>query len=383
MTVTDFIPFSGPWLYILIVIFALLLIQIFYYIFFFGKLNRYTKNITYQENSNLPPLSVIICAKNESKNLEKNLPLILNQKYPQDFQVIVVNDASEDDTDLILARFKQKYDNLYYTTIPYDKIFRHGKKLAITIGVKAAKYEHMVFTDADCIPANESWLKYMASGFSKDHEIVLGFGAYKKEKGLLNTWLRYDTFYIAITYLSFALRGVPYMGVGRNMAYTKSLFYKQQGFKSHQHIMSGDDDLFIRDAATSKNTNIVIIPESHTLSEPSKTFKEWKRQKTRHLTTSPFYKRKIKFLLGLETFSRQLFWGISLISIFFPTFALTVLLMIVIKVIVQLSILRITSKRLGQNKLYWCSILFDFILPVVTAMLFLGSKRKANKNKWT
>ncbi len=383
MTVTHFIPFSGPWLYVLIVIFALLLIQIFYYIFFFGKFNRFTKNLSYHEGSNLPPLSVIICAKNESQNLEKNLPLVLNQKYPQDFQVIVVNDASEDDTDLILARFKQKYSNLYYTTIPYDKIFRHGKKLAVTIGVKAAKYEHMVFTDADCIPASENWLNYMAHGFSDDHEIVLGFGAYKKEKGLLNTWLRYDTFYIGLMYLSFALRSIPYMGVGRNMAYTKSLFQKHQGFKSHQHIMSGDDDLFIQNAATSKNTNIVILPEAHTLSEPSKTFKEWKRQKTRHLTTSPYYKGKIKFLLGLESISRQFFWGISLISIFFPTFALTVLFLIIIKLIVQLSILRIASKRLGQNKIYWSSIVLDFLLPIVTAILFLGSKRKANKNKWT
>ncbi len=383
MTFTDFIPQEGPWLYVLIAVFTLLIIQLFYYIFFFGKFNRYTKNTSYDNSQNLPPVSVIICAKNESINLTNNLPKVLNQKYPNDFQVIVVNDASEDETDLVLARFKKDYTNLYYTTIPYDRQFRHGKKLALTIGVKAAKHEHMVFTDADCIPASENWLKYMAQGFSNTKEIVLGFGAYKKEKGLINRLIRFDTFYIAATYLSFALRGIPYMGVGRNLAYTKSLFNKVQGFKSHQHILSGDDDLFIKEAATSKNVNIVIHPDAHTISKPSSSFKEWKRQKSRHLTTSPYYKRPIKFLVGLESFSRQLFWCISLVSIFFSTFAITILLIVFIKLIIQLSVLRITSKRLDQHNLYWSSVLFDGTLPLITALLFLGKKRNANKNKWT
>ncbi len=383
MDLSNFIPTSGTWLYILITLVVLFVVQLFYYLYFFLKLNTYINKKENKTISSYPPLSVIICAKNESKNLKANLPLILNQDYPGTFEVIVVNDASEDDTELILARFKEKNEHLYYTSIPYDKIFRHGKKLAVTLGVKAAKYNNLVFTDADCIPATKDWLKHMAAGFMDGKEILIGVGAYQKQKGLLNYWIRFDTFTIAIQYLSFALRGVPYMGVGRNMAYTKELFNKHQGFKKHQHIFSGDDDLFIRDAATKSNIGIITHPDSFTYSLPSQTFKEWRRQKSRHLTTSPYYKLKIKYLIGTEAFSRQLFWGLSFVSIFFSTFAASVLVLIFLKLLIQMLIFNTLSKKFNQRDLTFGGIIFDFILPLITGLLLLGGKRQAKKNKWT
>ncbi len=383
MDISNFIPTTGTWLYLIIALSVLLLIQIFYYFFFFLKLNRYIKKKEDKPTNNYPPISVIICAKNESKNLKNNLPDFLNLDYPGAHEVIVVNDASEDDTELVLAQFKETHKHLYYTSIPYDKKFRHGKKLALTIGIKAAKNNHLVFTDADCIPASKDWLKHMAAGFNEGKDILLGFGAYKKQKGLLNYWIRFDTITIAIQYLSFALRGVPYMGVGRNMAYTKDLFYKHQGFKKHQHILSGDDDLFIRDAATKTNVGIVTHPESFTYSLPPQSFKEWRRQKSRHLTTSPHYKSEIKYLIGIEVLSRQLFWGLSLISIFFSTFALMVLVLIFLKLVLQLLVLYNLSKKFNQRDITFGGILFDFILPLVTGILLLGGKRQAKKNKWT
>ena len=328
-------------------------------------------------------MSVVICAKNESKNLKANLPYILNQEYPGEFEVIVVNDASEDETELILAQFKEKNKHLYYTSIPYDKIFQHGKKLAMTIGIKAAKNNHMVFTDADCIPATNNWLKHMAEGFAEGKEIVLGYGIYKKQKGFLNYWIRFDTFTIAMQYFSYALRGIAYMGVGRNIAYTKDLFYKHEGFKKHQHILSGDDDLFIRDAATKSNVAIVTHPDSYTISEPRKSFKEWRRQKSRHLTTSPHYKSKIKIILGIEVLSRQLFWALSLFFIFFPTFAPSIFLLIIIKLVVQTLVLNALTKKTRQRDLTFGGIILDFILPLVTGLLLLGGKRQAKKSKWT
>ncbi len=361
----------------------MLLIQVLHYLFFFLKLNSHINKKEDKPLSEYPPLSVIICAKNESKNLQNNLPEVFNQEYPGTFEVIVVNDASEDDTELILARFKEKYKQLYYTSIPYDKKFRHGKKLAMTIGIKAAKHNNLVFTDADCIPASKNWLKHMAAGFNEGKEIVLGFGGYTKQKGLLNYWIRFDTFTIAIQYLSYALRGVPYMGVGRNMAYTKDLFYKHEGFKKHQHILSGDDDLFIRDAATKNNIGIVTHPDSFTFSNPSQSFKEWRRQKSRHLTTAPYYKRKIKYLIGTEVFSRQLFWGLSIVSIFFHTFVTSILVLIFLKIILQLLVLNVLSKKFKQRDLTFGGILFDFTLPLITGLLLLGRKRQAKKNKWT
>ncbi|GAF02544.1 poly-beta-1,6-N-acetyl-D-glucosamine synthase [Saccharicrinis fermentans DSM 9555 = JCM 21142] len=358
-------------------------VQMFYYLYFYLALGKYLKNDQGESNFSYPPVSVIICAKNESKNLEKHLPAVLEQEYSAPFQVIVVNDASEDTSELVLARLKERYANLYFTSIPYDKKFRHGKKLALTLGVKAAKYEHLLFTDADCEPVDKYWIKEMVQGFSLGKDIVLGYGPYKKQKGFINLWQRYDTFQIAIQYLSFALRGIPYMAVGRNMAYKKSLFYNNQGFKSHQHILSGDDDLFIRDAANKNNVAIVALLHSQTRSVPVKSFKEWKRQKKRHLTTAPYYRFKTKVLLGVEALSRQLLWCISLMSVFFSNFEVFFITIIIVKLAVQYFIQRKIARQIETTELAWGGLLLDFILPLVTGLLLISGKRQANRNKWT
>lgn len=383
MELANLIPLSGLWLYIFIGLISLLVIQLFYYLFFYNRLGLFLSRQKKDSNFSYPPISVIICAKNESQNLKQFLPEVLEQDYPASFEVIVVNDASEDDSELVLAQLREEYAHLYYTNIPYDKQFRHGKKLAVTLGVKAAKNEHLLFTDADCKPATKYWIKNMAEGFSSGKDIVLGYGPYAKGKGFANFWHRYDTFHIAIQYLSFALKGLPYMGVGRNMAYKKSLFEKNQGFKKHQHILSGDDDLFIRDVATKDNIAVVANADSFTLSTAAKNMKEWRRQKSRHLTTSPHYKWKIKLLIGIEVLSRQLFWGISLISVFFSTFAIALIAIIFIKLVTQLLVQRKIAKQFKQTDLLWGGVLLDFMQPLVTGMLLLGAKRQAKKNKWT
>jgi len=383
--IISLIPQSGPWLYVLIVLLVLFFIQVFYYLFFYNYLGRYIKKgaKTAATDYTYPPFSIIICARNEVQNLLKNLPAVLQQDYPAPFEVVVVNDASEDNSSEVLAQLKVKYDNLYFTTIPYDEKFKHGKKLALTIGIKAAKYEHLLFTDADCEPASKYWIKLMAQGFKEGKDIVLGYGAYKKQNGFVNLWQRYDTFQIVIQYLSFALRGRAYMGVGRNMAYKKSLFEKAGGFRKHQYILSGDDDLFIRDAGDKDNVAIVTEPESFTFSEPIKSFGKWMGQKSRHLSTSPLYKVNIKFLIGLEVMSRQLFWVIAFLSVFFSTFALIFIGVIFSKLAVQILIQRRLVKRFGHSDLLFGGFFLDFILPFATGMLFFGVKRQAKKNKWT
>lgn len=355
------------------------LIQIIYYLRYYLALARYKEP---EISQNLPPVSVIICARNESKNLQNNLHKVLNQDYPSGFEVVVVNDASEDDSEFVLAKLKREYDNLYYTTIPHDRQFSHGKKLALTLGVKAAKNEHLVFTDADCVPQSDKWLSHMANALLKK-DIVLGVGLYKKRRGFANRLLRYDTFMIAVQYLSFALKKKPYMGVGRNMAYTKKTFYDIGGFKSHSHILSGDDDLFIQEAATKNNVAIVTHPDAYTLSEPPNNFWEWCNQKKRHLTTSKFYKAKSKRLIGVEIFSRQLFWSSAIISMFFSTFAIVTTIIFFVKILVQFLVLGKVSRNMEQKNMIWIGILFDFLLPIVTGVLLMGSKRKIKRNRWT
>lgn len=224
-------------------------IQLIYLIFIYARL-AFFKTKT-QKDNHLPPVSVIIAARNEADNIYENLPFILDQDYPE-YEVIVVVNQSIDESKYILEAYQQQHNNLRFTVVERNKHLQPGKKLSLSIGIKAAKYEHLVMTDADCKPESTKWLLEIGQTFTDKKNIVLGYGPYSYEKGFLNKVIRYDTAWIAINYFSYALAGAPYMGVGRNLAYTKEVYQKANGFKSHYSISSGDDDLFIQEAAKRK-----------------------------------------------------------------------------------------------------------------------------------
>ena len=261
-------------------------IQLFYVAIVFGRLAFYKEEE--KKPHAQPPISIIIAARNESDNLYDNLPYILTQDYPE-FEVIIVNNQSIDDSSWLLKALCLQHKNLRVVEIAKNKHLLPGKKLPITLGVKGAKYENMVFTDADCRPASNKWLSIMAASFSDKKQIVLGYAPYYKSKGIINKIIRYDTAFIGVSYLSMALVKLPYMGVGRNLAYSKKVFDAVKGFKSHYSLPSGDDDLFIQEAAVNQNYTIQISPESFCFSTPAATWKSWIRQKTRHYTTSSRY----------------------------------------------------------------------------------------------
>jgi cellulose synthase/poly-beta-1,6-N-acetylglucosamine synthase-like glycosyltransferase len=280
-------------------------IQLFYVAIVFGRLAFYKEEE--KKPHAQPPISIIIAARNESDNLYDNLPYILTQDYPE-FEVIIVNNQSIDDSSWLLKALCLQHKNLRVVEIAKNKHLLPGKKLPITLGVKGAKYENMVFTDADCRPASNKWLSIMAASFSDKKQIVLGYAPYYKSKGIINKIIRYDTAFIGVSYLSMALVKLPYMGVGRNLAYSKKVFDAVKGFKSHYSLPSGDDDLFIQEAAVNQNYTIQISPESFCFSSPATTWKSWIRQKTRHYTTSSRYNFIKKALLGIYPISLLMTW---------------------------------------------------------------------------
>jgi cellulose synthase/poly-beta-1,6-N-acetylglucosamine synthase-like glycosyltransferase len=290
------------------------LTQLIYVIFIHGKLSFYKIKEGYS-NHNYPPISIIISARNESDNLFENLPAVLEQDYPN-FEVIVVNHQSIDESYNILNAYAQQFPNLRVIEVERSQHLKPGKKLPLTIGIKGAKFEHLVFTDADCKPSSSLWLKSMSSQFSDSKEIVLGYGPYIKRSGLLNKIIRFDTSWIAMNYFSMALAKYPYMGVGRNLAYTKNVFNSVNGFKSHYSITSGDDDLFIQESATKNNFAINLNPDSYCYSEGSSSWGNWYLQKTRHFTTSSRYNVFKKALLGIYPLS-LLILMISFVTLLF------------------------------------------------------------------
>ena len=369
----------GGILFIFLLIFLFLFIlQLFFYGFFFLKFARYQDG---PSSTKTEGVSVVICARNEYHQLKENLPLFLNQEYPN-FEVVVVNHASEDDTAFLLSKMAEQYPQLKIVEIRENLNFFDGKKFPLSIGIKSATHDLVLLTDADCRPVGPHWIALMAGGFSKEKEIVLGYGAYMSSDSLLNRLIRFDTIHIALKYLSFALAGIPYMGVGRNMAYRKSLFYEEKGFTSHYTIHSGDDDLFINRAATRKNTGIVADLESFTLSQPKMSFKEWWTQKKKHLATGRYYRFRHKFLLGLYTFSTVLFYAFFALLLALNYTIFPVLVLFILRLGVQLFIFRKTLVRLNEKGIWLLVPLFEIILILINTALSVTSFM-SKETKWT
>ncbi|NEU08102.1 glycosyltransferase [Flavihumibacter sp. R14] len=306
------------------------------------------------------PVSIIICARNEYQNLQLNLPSILHQDYP-DYEVILVNDCSSDDSDILLRQLSKEYPHLKVVTITEHQRFKHGKKFAVTLGIKASKNEHLLFTDADCKPASDQWISRMQSNFQNNKEIVLGYSPYEKLSGFVNLLIRFEAFLTALNYLSFALSGRPYMGVGRNMAYRKSLFFKGKGFASHMHILSGDDDLFVNQNATSRNTIIEIHPEAHVWSEPKKSLGAYFKQKLRHQGAGKQYKKGHKVMLSLQAGSAILFYITLITLICMQAQWWFLLALYLIRLIIQILTYYPILKKLNYADLIWWLPAFDFI----------------------
>jgi len=341
---------------IFIVLCSITAIQIFYYLFFFSRLAFFknpTKNITQTH-----PVSVIICARDEAANLAKNLPGSLVQAYSTTHEVIVVNDNSFDDSKYLLEEFERNFKHLKIVELKQEAKMIPGKKFPLSVGIKTAKHEIVLLTDADCVPSSEHWIEKIQESYDDSTEIVLGYGAYHKKKGLLNRLIRWETFHTALQYLSYALAGKPYMGVGRNLSYKKVIFFRHKGFSSFNHISSGDDDLFINTAATKNNTKINISPEAFTLSDSPSNWNQWIKQKRRHYSTAKYYKPLHKFLLGLYSLSHFLFFPILITAIAYYSWQWS-LLVFFIRFIIQIIILYPSMKKLNEKDLFPFFILLD------------------------
>ena len=335
------------------------------------------KNIPDKE---LPPLSVVICARNEAMNLREFLPKVLEQDYPS-FEVVVVNDCSEDETRDLLEEMQKRYTRLKVSTIIKDPGFAHAKKLAMLIGIKAAINDLLVFTDADCSPVSERWLRTVVSSYSEGKEMILGYGGYTPEKSLLNRYLRYETMFIAMQYSGMALAGVPYMGVGRNLSYRRSFFFANGGFGPHNHIMSGDDDLFVNRTSTPSNCSVMLSPESFTRSVPPASAEEWVRQKRRHFTAAQYYRPSDKSRLFLEPFSRVSYYGLLIALLImlasWPVVAFVALLRLIMRSLVLLR----AGKTFNEPDLWFISLFFDILSPFVNTALYLTAGGKGKKKQ--
>ncbi|MEJ7645030.1 MAG: glycosyltransferase [Chryseolinea sp.] len=363
---------------LLLVFFAAIGIQIIYFLLFTIAFGR-------KREVNPPqalPVSVIVCAHDEVDNLNELIPLLLAQQHPA-FEIIIVNDRSNDHTfDMLLAEAGKDH-RLRMVHVNRTPPHVDNKKYALTLGIKAARYEWILLTDADCRPSGTGWISSMSSGFSDKTEFILGYSPYMKASGFLNTLIRFDSLLTGIQYLSFASLGIPYMGVGRNLAYRRSKFLESKGFNNILHVRGGDDDLYVNEFAKSSNTVVNMVPDAHIQSIPKKSWSSFFDQKIRHLSVGKRYRFGHRLMLGLFMFTWILSWFTAAALFVYHVNDMVVGGLLLLRIVVVMFVFAQSSGRLGLKFEWWLVPFLDFIYAfyyLVTGLRALVTKKVRWKN---
>ncbi|HWB65127.1 MAG TPA: glycosyltransferase [Chitinophagales bacterium] len=366
LAITFFVPAMPVELKIFI---ACIAIQVLYYAVVFFRLNFVRPFSSMPEM--VPPVSVVICARNEAPALLRNLKIVLIQQFKQ-FEVVVVNDQSTDNTAEVLVDYYKRNSNLKVVNIPagINKPLA-GKKYALMQGIEAATYDTIVVTDADCRPATTLWLAKLVGAYMHGSQIVLGFSPFEKHPGFLNKLIRYENFITALQYFGFAKLGIPYMGVGRNLSYKKELFKGFKGFEKKPKLLTGDDDLFVNTVATGRNTEVCIDKDTFVYTRPELTWGAWLNQKRRHLRSSFSYKfihQLLLFIFAASNFAVYVLLTWLCVKVIALKWVLGLFFgLILVKLLITFRV----YKKLGAADLRFLSPALDVCYSVYLLLIFL------------
>ena len=377
--------------FILLIVFgACLVIQLLFHWAQFSKVAFYKRNARPKLDEELEPASIVLCARDAYEYLTELIPVLLNQDYP-DFEIVVVNDCSDDETEEYLKDLERREPRVKPVQLKQHLNFFNGKKFPLSMGIKSAQNDLIVLTDFNCMPVNDQWLRSVVNRYNHQTEIVIGYSPYVQKKGSLNHLMRFDALQNGLLYLSAALNHHAYMGIGKNLSYRKELFYRNQGFISHYTTTVGEDDLFINKVSTKKNTEVLIDAENGILTTPTSSFKLWMRQKSSRYSTVSKYDGRSRLMLSLFYGSQLLFYVsfITLIALCAkPAFVITGGAAFYIPILVFFFLLRFgsqmiiyhkASKRLGEKGLLPGLIVYDFLFAFLSPWLRLMGRMNLGK----
>lgn len=386
MSITFF--FTHLSFYVLALFVVMLLIQLCIHWIRFSRLAFYKRYPHPKPDEALEPVSVVVCARDAYEHLTELIPLLLNQDYPQ-FELVIVNDCSDDDTEEYLKDLERREPRVKPVQLRQHLNFFNGKKFPLSMGIKSASHDLLVLTDADCRPTSNQWLRSVVNNYDRGTEVVLGYSRYLRKGGLLNLLMRFDAMQNAMLYLSSALAGKPYMGVGQNLSYRQRLFFKNKGFIEHYTTEAGDDDVFISQVATKRNTRVQVDADNTIEVFPTSSVGTWLRERSRRYSTIRMHRWGTRGLLALHYWSQFLFYA-SFVALFFlpPAFTLaaeipyavyyfpTLAVLFLMRYISQLFIYRGASRRLGERGLLTGLILLDFVFALLTPMLRISGRMR-------
>jgi glycosyltransferase involved in cell wall biosynthesis len=351
-------------------------IQIAYYLTFSSFLFKRKKR---KRDSEKPPVSVIVFAKNSAAQLKENLPYLLAQEYPT-FEIVLINNASSDETDEVMETFQEENENIKIVNVDNNEAFWNNKKYSLTLGIKASKYDRLLFTDANAHPISEHWISEMSGKFTVKITIILGYEKYKNESTFKNLFFRFHHLLSAIKCFSFAKTGNPFMAFGNNLAYNKAEFFKVNGFIKHIKFKYGEDDLFIRDAANEENINFCISKDSFIETNPPESFSDWFHQQRVSNSMRQHYKFKHRFILSFFILSKVIFYALAVVLFFMYPWEL-ILAFVLAYVLIQYLVIGFSAKKLNEPQVIFFLPFLEISLILIQISIF-SANLISKPNHW-
>ena len=363
---------------ILIVFGATVFFQILYYWIIFGRIAFFNPKKR-PVSDTLPSVSVIMVAENDYHNLRKNLLSLLEQDYP-DFEVVVVNSSSQETAShFLLKSLENNYPNLKQVNLPDVKNIHARKKFLLAIGVKESVKEVLLLTNTDCQPDSPYWIRSMVSQMSGKKQLTLGYTGL----AFANRFYRLDRVNTSLTFLSLARCGMPYTGSGNNLAYSRELFNKANGFVSHYSISYGDDTLFVNKNATAKNTAIALLPDSLMRIRSRMKYKRWMYHKKIARRSQKHYKKSHRFVLSLFPFTRFICYltFVGLLCLLpLDMFYYGIIGAFALRMISQLFITKKAMQRFHEKGLLLLQPLFEPIYMLMSWRIFFKTLFRGKKS---
>lgn len=345
-------------------------IQLLYHVLIFIRIWFYKE----PEHINYKPVSVVVSSKNQLNHIRSNLIHFLNQDYPE-FEIIVINDASSDGTDDYLEELEKKYGHLKVVTntVQENDRFNKGKKFGITLAIKSATHDTLLFSDADSYPSSNQWIKKMQASFCSKKQIVLAYSRLEKRKGFLNRLLRYESLYEGLLSFSFTLCGFPLLAQRRNLGYDRALFFSINGFFSHLNLSRGEAKLFVDEASNSRNTTVCLSPEGMTLSNKQKSYLEWFSDKRSYFHLAKRLRFSSLLLLGINFFSQFSFWLLFPVLLIYQINPQLVLLAFTLRFCLQYIVYWKMCKFTNEYRLLWFLPFYEISLMLIHFILSLST----------
>ena len=364
------------------------LIFLYYYLYLFQRTVRHKHSKKIQKIGEIyaDPISIVVVIKDETDYIDNTLPLLLSQEYDNDYEVVVVNDTPDlEQTIDSLKELEERYDNLYVTTIKKDRSFKHTHKLALTIGIKAAKFDNILITEPKSAPISNEWLNYMAYGFTNKKSLVTGYPCISHTPGFTNRFARTVNIVSSLLSLSRALGGKPYKLSGCNMGYNAELFFNSKGFNRYLRLNSGENDLFIQQIRKSADTNVILNPKAVTvINTEGWNFRNWYNCRKFETYTFRYYPASVKFYIRTETYGKLFFWlsTLTLLILQTPIFWIAAAALILIKIVTIVLTLKKLSSRTGEKIPYITYLLYDIFAPFDQLILSLSRNISPSKDLW-